>query len=280
MVAEPLRRPLRDALTAGAGEPAAARVITGVCSSVQSSPPRVVLQLPDGTETAPLPYPAWWAPRAGDVAVCLYQAGSIYIVSVAAPALTVTSPHRHKSTDIDGTTIPAPPAPRPVPVRPPAPPKRRSVNVQPLDMGSWGYPGGRIAEKELRQGGQTHDAFWFYGDRITSAKGGGRIVSGSIYVQRLSAYHGNPRGANVRLGAHNYAARPGAEGGVHSVSVVGQLALGAGRTFALPRSVIDALNSGARGVGLGKGDTSYSSPDYLRAVVGGASGALSLTIEG
>lgn len=276
--AAPAKGVLRDALATDAPEPL--RLISGIVTSHSTLgvPYTVTVRIPDGATTPPLPYPAWWVPRVGDVVTMFYAGGVFTVHGAVAPAQTHVYPHRHAAVDIDGTVLPpAPPAP-PVPTAPTAPPSVRNVGVPAVDWGSWG--GQASNGSAMIQGGPTNDAFWFYGNGIAAAKGSGTIIGGSIYIERVSSAHGVNGAANVRLGTHGYTARPGAGGGIANVAVVGALAKGQGATLALTAAQIAALNAGHKGLGLLHGGTSYTSADYLRATVGGASGQLSLSIQG
>lgn len=278
MSAAPIPGILRGALDSDAPEPL--RLMTGVVvdTSTAVTPYTVTVQLADGASTPPMPYPAWWVPRVGDVCSMLYSGGAFVVLGAVAPAQTVVAPHRHAASEIDGTVIPpAPPAPA-VPSAPDAPPTIRTVPVPALDWGSWGGQASNGAV--MVQGGPTNDAYWFYGDSIAAVKGAGTIIAGSIYVERLATSHGVNGGANVRLGTHAWGARPAAGGGIANVVVVGQLEKGQGRTFDLTAAQIAALNAGHKGLGLLHGGTSYTSADYLRATAGLASGQLSLSIQG
>lgn len=262
----PVRHPLRDALTGG-DTPGPVTVMSGVVTgtSKASSPYTVVLRLADGTETEPTPYPAWWEPRTGDVVTALHQGGTLTILGPVAPA------------ELAAEAAPPPPEPPPAPEPPPS---RRTVNVQPTDMGSFGAYNQH--QREMVQGwvgGRPASAFWFYGNRIAEARAGGRIVSGSIYVQRLGTAHGVGGEANVRLGVHKRTGRPGAPGDIQHVGVTARLRRGQAKNVPLTAVHVAALNEGYRGLGLAVGGAGYTHPDYLLATVGGASGALSLTVE-
>lgn len=277
-MSDPVSRPLRDALSAGDQTPTpqiTAAVVED--TSTASSPHTVSLRMPDGLLVPDLTYPGWWSPRVGDVATVVTQGGVVTILHAVAPCLTVVAPHRHKTEDIDGYVIPAPPTPPPPPTPTPAPPTVVTRTVQPTDMGSWG--GASFNQNQMIQGGPAHDAFWFYGDGIAAAKGSGTITGGTIYVQRLATAHGVGGAANVRLGVHGYTGRPGAAGGVTTAEVVAQLNRGQGVAVPLTAAHVAALNAGAKGLGLAHGSASYTSADYLRALATAPSGALSLTIQ-
>lgn len=282
------RHPLRDALAGLAippavpGEaPSAVDMVTGVVTQVDfvSTPHTIRVRLADGTITAALPYLGWWVPRVNDVAWMIRQGPALYPLGAIAPAATVTSPHRHAAADVDGTVIPDAPPP-PVPAGPPpAPPTVRTIGITPVDMAYWSSFGWKA--DDLVQGGPNNRAFWFYGDQIAQAKGSGTIVAASIYVQRVSGSHGVNGGANLRLALHPHATRPGSGATpLGSLDVRMQLERGQAANVSLAPGQLAALNGGEKGLGLEPGASGYTSADYLRAAAGGASGQLSLTIQG
>lgn len=276
----PPNRPLRDALLGGDSDDPV-DLITGVVKSRQSTtaPWSVTVQLAEGTITEAIPFLAAYNPRVNDVVYLLRKGPALLVLGAAAPALTTVSPHRHAAADVDGTIIATPPTPAAPPAGPPPPPTVRTVGIAPDDQAywsAWGWKG-----DDLIQGGPANRAFWFYGGKIAAAKGGGTITGGSIYVERRNTSHGVGGAANVRLGVHGYGTRPGSGGAGHgAVSVQAQLGRGQSANVPLSAAQIAALNAGSPGLGLEPGGSSYSSPDYLRAVIGGASGQLSLTIQG
>lgn len=290
MVSEAPRRPLRDAL-AGLGATAreqpgesspAPYIATGIVTSVQLAlaPYTVRLALADGTETGDLPFLGWWTPTVNDLAWVAVQGPAMFVLGGVAPSGVVVNAHRHKAADIDGTVLPPAPTPGTPPPPPPPPPTVRTVGVAPVDMAYWGL--GEWRRDGLIQGGpRGYRPHWFYGGGIAAARAGGTIVGGSIYVQRTSDSHGVGGAANVRLGVHGLAsaASPGSSP-LSWVSVQAALARGQAAQVPLSQAQIDALNNGALGLGLEPGGTSYTSPDYLKAVFGGASGQLSLTVQG
>lgn len=277
-MAGPIRRFLRDAMASADGS--STEVTSAVVSGVDETgnPFTVTLQFSDGLTVPGVAYPGWWAPRVGDVAVVLMRDGVATILHAVAPCLTVTSPHTHSQSDITGTSVPSPPSPAPVPTPPAPTPSIRTVTVQPTDMASW--DGASFLGSQIVQGGPACDAFWFYGGAIAAARGSGVITGGTIYIQRLALAHGVAEGANVRLGTHDFTSRPAVAVPVVSVSVVGQLRRGQGVALPLSTTQIDALNAGAKGLGLGRGSSSFASPDFLRALATAPSGALSLTVLG
>lgn len=273
---EEVKRPLRDALAAP-DQPELVTVTSGVVTRVvaSGSPYTVQLQMPDGSTASGLPYPGWWAPRVGDVAIVLRQGGALTVLHAVAPCDTVTAPHRHKAADIDGSIIPPAPAPPPVPTPPAPAPTIVTRTVQPTAMGSWGGPS--PADQMVQGAGNS--AYWFYGTGIATARGSGTITGGTIYVERLATAHGVNGDANVRLGAHGLTGPPGSGGDITSVDIAARLARGQGRTVPLTPAHVAALNAGARGLGLARGAAGYASADYLRVTAGSPSGALSLTIQ-
>lgn len=280
MESEAPRHPLRDVLRGG-DDADALDLLSGIVTQVQTStaPYGVKLRLADGTITDWLPYLAWWSPRVNDVAQVIRKGPALHVLGAYAPAVVVTSPHRHDAADVDGTIIAAAPAPGTPAPPPAAAPTRRTVGVAPTDRAYWSPWGWR--REELVQGGANAlRTFWFYGTGIAAVKGSGTIVAGTLYLQRVSSYHG-ATSANVRLGVHNAVDASGSGGAAHtSVAVVRQLARGQDATVNLTPAQIAELNAGKRGLGLEPGSLSYSSSDYLRAVANSASGQLALTIEG
>lgn len=275
MVSDAPRHPLRDALAGmqllaqGPGEvQPPVRVVTGVVTAVQTatSPHTVRVQLAEGTVTEPLPFLGWWAPTVNDVVWMLQQGPALYVLGGLAPANLYVPP--------------APIVPDTPDTPPPAPPTVRTVGVSPIDRAYWSPWGWR--REALIQGGPNHyRGHWFYGSQIAAAKGAGTIVAASIYVERTTDAHGVNGAANVRLGTHAMgdAAGSGA-GALGNVSVQAQLTRGQAAQVPLSAAQIAALNGGHVGVGLEPGATSYSSADYLKATASGASGQLSLTIQG
>jgi hypothetical protein len=279
---DPPERPLRDVLRP-LDAPDTLRWLTGVVTAVQlaTAPYTVTVRLADGSSTGALTFLGWWVPRINDVCHLIQQGPSLLVLGAVSPTQTKIDPHRHAAADIDGTIIVAPPTPPAPPAPPPGPPTVRTVNLGPIDQAYWDPTYGVWKGDDLIQGGPNRRPFWFYGGAIAAAKGAGTITGGSIYVARVSGTHGVNGRANVRLGVHGYATRPGSGGAAHgAVEVPATLLRGEGANVPLTGAQLGALNAGAAGLGLEPGNSSYSSADYLRAVIGGASGQLSLTING
>lgn len=261
------RHPLRDMLAAR-DDTAPVDWLTGVVVDHQETeaPYTVMVRLADGTVIGPVTYLAWWAPALDDVVHMVRQGTRVMVWGPEAPANTVPPPV------FAVVPPPAPPAP-------PAQATVRTVTVQPVDMAYWSQWGWK--SDELIQGGPANRALWLYGTGIADAVAGGVIIAGSVYVQRVAAYHGVNGPANVRLGTHGYTTRPaGAPAALTAVNPsAAQLLRGKDANVPLSQGELDALNAGARGLGLEPGNPSYAHPDYLRATAGGASGALSLTVR-
>ncbi|MNW55938.1 hypothetical protein D3C74_336320 [compost metagenome] len=146
-------------------------------------------------------------------------------------------------------------------------------------MGSYKPGGSEWYPGDIRQGGPNYTGLWYYGGQIAAAKGAGTIISASVYMRRSATNHGVNGGANVRLGVHN-GAGPGQPFDLAAVEVRAQLGKGKDANVGLTAGQIGGLNGGWTGLALAPGSPSFTSPDYLRADSGGASGALTLTIQG
>lgn len=265
---EPPERPLRDVLRP-LDQPEVLDWFTGIVTAVQvtTAPYTVRVRLADGSITDPLQYLGWWAPKVNDVCHMLRKGPALLVLGPTAPANLYAPPAP--------VIPPAPPAP------PAAPPTVRTVNIGPVDQAYWDPTYGVWKGDDLIQGGPNRRPFWFYGGAIAAAKGAGTITGGSIYVARITGTHGVNGRANVRLGVHGYGTRPGDGNAAHAgVEVPAALLRGEGATVPITAAQIGLLNAGYAGLGLEPGGSSYSSADYLRAVIGGASGQLSLTIVG
>lgn len=263
-MSESPRHPLRDVL-ASDGFPV--DWLTGVVTAKQvTTPPyRVKIRLADGTVTDWLSFLGWWEPTVNDV-VHIMRKG---------PALLVLGPEAPANVHVTAAAVTpvTPPAP------PPAPPSLVEVPVAPIDRAYWGL--GAWRRDTLIQGGPNgYRTHWFYGTGIATAKGAGTIVAASIYIERENTSHGVNGAANVRLGVHQLANASGADGtALSSVGVQRTLQRGEAANVPLSAPMIADLNAGGDGLGLEPGSTSYSSADYLKAVITGASGQLSLTVQ-
>lgn len=261
----PPNHPLRDVL----GTPTRGLVwLTGVVTEVDTVrvPHTIRVRLADGTITEPITYMGWWSPLINDTAELIAQGSKLMALGAVAPS------------NLDLPNPPAPVIPATPPDAPTAPPVIRTVPVQPVDAAYWSQWGWRT--DGLIQGGPANRAHWWYGTAVQAARAGGVIVGGSVYVERLNTAHGVNGAANVRVGVHTQAERPvSGESQLAEVAAVRTLARGKGTTVPLTAAQVAALNAGALGLGLEPGGSSYSSPDYLRATIGGASGALSLTVQ-
>lgn len=258
------RHPLRDVL-ASDGFPL--DWLTGVVTAKQvaTAPYRVQIRLADGTVTDWLSYLGWWEPTVNDVVHVLRKGPALLVIGPEAPA------------NVHVTGVPVTPDTPPAP--PPAAPALVTVPVAPVDRAYWGF--GTWRREVLIQGGPTGlRTHWFYGTGIAAAKGAGTIVAGVVYVERENSSHGVNGAANVRLGVHGLADASAADGSaLGAVSVQATLQRGQAANVPLSAAQIAALNAGSVGLGLEPGSTSYSSPDYLKAVNAGASGQLSLTVQ-
>lgn len=255
----PPRNVLRGALSAPAGEqPGGIMLASAYVTAVTGT--TVTLRLADGTDLAPLPYLGWWAPRVGETTAIMRQGPLTVVLGPTAPAAVDTS---------------APPPPPQLPPPPPAQASVRTVAI-PLTLAA-GWDGTAWQRGDVRQGGPAWDSYFLYGGRITSARGTGTIVSGTLYVQRIATPHGVDGEVSVRVGTHSLTSLPVSPPGLSSVAVVARVSRGQDVTAPLTAAQIAALNAGAEGLGLAHGDQSFVGPDYLRA--GGATGALALTIQ-
>jgi len=255
----------------------AGAVITAV--DMTTAPWRVKVRFSDGTVTDWILCAGWYKPVVNDVVmvglvdrapVCLGgYAGSVKV------ALTET-------------VLATPSTPAPPPSAPPPPPTVRTANISAVSSSTWSpsWGGWRTDDDDVRQGGTSAQrGFWFYGTAIAAAKGSGTIVSGTVYVERRDSTHGVSGAANVRIGTHGNATRPGSGASAHAnvQAYNGRLLRGQDDMFALSAAHIAALNAGAHGLGLEPGVVGTAVADYLIALgVGatGASGQLSLVIQG
>jgi hypothetical protein len=260
----PPRHPLRDILpTPDPG----LRWLTGIVTQVDTArtPHTIRVRLADGTITEPITFLGWWAPLVNDTAEVIAQGSKLMALGAVAPA----NPAARPATPI---VQPAPPA------APPAPPVVRTVNVEPVDMAYWSVRYGWRTDG-LVQGGPDNRTHWWYGDAISLAREGGVIIGGSVFVERSTFPHGAPV-ANVRLGVHTQQSRPAVGNNpLAEVAVSRTLTSGQASLVPLTAAQIARLNTDAHGLGLEPGATAGGSPDHLRVTIGGASGALSLTVQ-
>jgi hypothetical protein len=224
----------------------------------------------------------WLDPQVGDVVKVLQQGSEIFILGPMAPGKVYMPP----------APPPPPPPPAPEVIAPPPPPVTRTVAISAVGSGTGPAeaPQDGWRHDRLYQGGyaRAQRSFWWYGNQIADAKGGGTIIGGTIFIKRWDASlaAGVNGGANVRLGGHGFTGQPGNFPGAHAgVSVVGQLGRGQGVAFGIPGHLIDGMNNGSiKGFGLEPGQMGYTSPDYLVCYPFGGgmewSGSLSLTIRG
>lgn len=258
------RRPLRD-YAASRDDSAPLDWLRGIVVSVQRTTPPYTLRvrLGSGTVTDGVPYAAWYAPQVNDVVNLLRKGPALWVLGPDAPANVVPA----------GAVLVPPPVPSP-----PAPPATtRTVPVAPIDRASWSPWGWRA--DELVQGGPSSRALWLYGDGIERARGSGTIIGASVYMRRVTREHGAQL-ANVRLGVHDFETRPAsASSPLPLVSVAARLTRGQDATVPLSALQINALNSGAAGVGLEPGDPAFTSADHLAVYADAASGQLALTIR-
>lgn len=251
---------------------------TGVVRAVDkaTTPHTVTLDIA-GLSLTGVTYLAGWDPEAGATVKVLVQGPDILVLGPLAPARMVVAAHDH-------ATPPTNPAPPPAPdAAPTAPVSRRTVSVVADASDSWQPEFSRWRVDGVYQGGGSGQrGYWYYGSKIATAKGSGTIVAATVFVKRASS--GGVNGlANIRLGTHTAASRPGSSVAHSNVAKVGALAKGKGGTFALTAAQVAALNAGAAGVGLEPGALGYTSADYFIGQPrssGDWSGVLSLTIEG
>lgn len=258
------RHPLRDLFgRSDRGDPLDWLRGTVVAVDTTAVPHTVSVRLGSGTVADGITFAAWWAPQVGDVVNLLRKGPSLWVLGPDAPANVVPP----------GPLV-LPPA---LPAAPPVAPVTRTVPVAPIDRAYWSPWGWR--SDELVQGGPASRALWFYGDRIAAARGDGTIISASVYMRRVTREHGAPV-ANVRLAVHDFETRPAVlSEPLPLPSVQGTLTRGQDATVPLSAVQLNALNSGAAGVGLEPGDTDYLSADHLAVYADAASGQLALTIR-
>ncbi len=266
-------------VVAGQDSPGASGVLRGgaVVTVVNKTPtPWVVdVLMPDGSTVTGVPCVGWYNPRVNDVVMIGMAGNSLVCLGGFAGAAQVVATTATLSTPTTGAV------PEPVVAVPTVVTKYVSPNAG----RTWAPQlGGWRSDTDLKQGGPAAQrAFWFYGTKIATAKGAGKITGATIYVRRLGAggVYGN---ANVRLGSHNQASQ-GASGatGHSNVTKVGTLGLSQAKTFRVPSTIIAQWNAGTMsGIGLEPGAIGTESPDYLAAQPVGSSypsGQLALTIE-
>lgn len=247
--------------------------------SKTSAPWTVVVRFNDGVTSPAMACVGWYDPTVNDV-VQVVQSGTSLMCwgGFAGVAKVVTTT----------ATVVTPPAPA-VPAAPPAAaPTIRTAYISADSTAAWSAifgPGWRTDNDDVYQTGTSAQrGFWFYGSKISAAKGSGTITGGTIYIARRDSSHGVGGQANVLLGTHGNGTRPGSGATAHNgVSQVGTLGRGQDGTFKLTDTQVAALNGGAAGLGLEPGVVGTSSADYLIALgiaSSGASGQLALTISG